>query len=167
MNVAREQVAVAFYNLFNPALLQNACSGSSGPFRAITRVWDVPQQAFGADQLPALFCVEDNENDTEANLPNGVWNQQVYVLKWRLAVFASMPSADSGIVPMSVLNPLLDAIDGTQGDGGMRAGTLPGQTQTLGGLVQNVFIDGNVIKGAGYLGQYVVGIIPVSIYTGI
>jgi hypothetical protein len=161
MNVSRETVALAFYGLFNPSGL----NVNGGLFTTVTRTWDLPQQ-LSPEQLPAIYCIEDDEVDTEAER-TGVWNQQVYVLKWRLAVVAQMPGKDSGVTPMSVINPMIDAVDGIGGVGGIRAGTLPGTNQTLGGIVSNVFIDGQVMKVPGYLGQYALGVIPISIYTGI
>lgn len=64
---------------------------------------------------------------------------------------------DQSIIPASILNPLIDAID---------AALAPSPStgrQTLGGLVSHCYIDGKILKDPGDLDGDGVAVIPVKI----
>lgn len=77
--------------------------------------------------------------------------------KWDLnvSVFVYVRTID-GIPPATVLNPILDQIE---------AMLLPayGMKQTLGGLCDSCYIDGEIQTYEGTLGEQEVAIIPIKI----
>lgn len=150
MNHPREDVAEAFVGLFSKV-------GSGSPFVTVSRVFQAPANV-DASQEPALFIVEDDEIDDEAES----FGAQRYELLYKLVIFGQMPDISSGSSPGAVLNPLIDAVDNS-----LYPAYGPGEKQTLGGLVQNCWIKGRALKVAGYLGQHVVAVIPISILTGL
>lgn len=147
MNNPRETVAAAFAALFEEL----------PGFTTISRVLEVPANV-DASQMPALFIVEDWEGVGQQNM----WGLAKYQLDYRLVVYAGMPDKSTGTAPGSVLNPLLDAVDLA-----LQATVQPNEKQTLGGLVENCWINGKIFKVDGYLGQYIVAVFPISILTGV
>lgn len=101
-----------------------------------------------ADQ-PALFLTQRTETATATPGLNPVWllNVDVYIY--------AHTNGDSAIAPSSILNPLIDAI----------VTALPFEVvsnkQTLGGLVQHCWIEGQVQTDEGSLGDQGVVIIPI------
>jgi hypothetical protein len=71
--------------------------------------------------------------------------------------------ADAGpdAVPDTVINQMLDAI------GLVLQSIPPGEKQTLGGLVENAWVEGEILIDSGILDQQCVIQIPVKVVTGI
>lgn len=105
------------------------------------------------EQYPALFQTQnDEEFKAQPNLP-GVLTGGV---KWWLYVYTD-PSIDQ--VPAQVMNPLLDAVQ-------TALSAQPMDRLTLGGLVDQCYIDGTIQTDEGYLQDYSVAIVPIRFVTG-
>jgi len=143
MTGSREAIYAALFSLL----------GNCAPFAVTGRrlqAWEDTQEQ------PALFQMQSGEQAAEgaAGMP----------LRWKLSVriwiYAKTDGSPSA-VPSSALNPLIDAVDSVLGGSSLAIG----RKQTLGGLVLNAWIDGEVRIFEGVLGQQAVAIIPVSILT--
>ena len=108
---------------------------------------DVPMS-----EQPALFQAQKREQPT-GNTPGipQVWVQTVDVY-----IYANT-RGDKSISPGAVLNPLLDAIEKALAPDPIS------NKQTLGGLVQHVWIDGAIETDEGVLGDQTVACIPITI----
>ncbi len=112
------------------------------------RHWDdVPQS-----EQPALFQSQKKEVPTNSTAGlDPVWN-------FTLDVFLYVHTqGDKTIVPSTILNGLVDAV---------LVSIAPepvSNKQTLGGLVQHVWIDGAIVTDEGVLGDQAVAIIPITI----
>ena len=128
-----------------------ALVSGSAPFVTASRrlkLWtDVPP-----GERPAIFQYE--RDDVYANgknyLPIVEMNVDLYIY--------TAPGMDSGVTPISILNPLLDAVDAAL----KPSPSTPGK-QTLGGLVSNCYIDGKVMKDPGDIDGDGIAVIPVKI----
>lgn len=105
---------------------------------------DVP-----AINQPALFMAQTGQSCTQVRGMPKKWTfaAQVYV-------YANTSGDDA---PASVLNPLLDAIEAAlTPDIGVVC-------QTLGGLVEHCWIEGEIQTDEGALGDQAIAVIPISI----
>jgi hypothetical protein len=104
-----------------------------------------------AAEKPAIFQYE--RDDVYANgkqyLPIVEMNVDLYIY--------TAPGLDSGITPISMLNPLIDAVDAAL------APSTVTRRQTLGGLVSHVWIDGKIMKDPGDIDGDGIAVIPVKI----
>lgn len=102
-----------------------------------------------ADQ-PALFMTQRHETALTVPGLNTVWvgmaDAYVYV----------NTNSDPAIAPGTILNPLIDAIETV-----LRPDPVSNK-QTLGGLVQHVWIEGQIETDEGSLGDQGVAIIPIT-----
>lgn len=140
----REQVVTALFNLL---------SGSSTFVTASRRfqLWNqVPDS-----QKPALFIREPSEQHAK----NRNATPAVRTLDIEVYLYTAV-GKDPNAVPASMLNKLIDAIDPTSG--GVLAPDSHGR-QTLGGLVADCFIDGEVLKEPGDLTGQGAAMIPLKI----
>jgi len=105
----------------------------------------------GNGEMPAIVTHEKKDSYAGGKnyLPVVEMNVDLYVY--------TRPGMDSGITPISVLNPLLDAIDKAI------APNIVTRKQALGGLVSHVWIDGEVLKDPGDLDGDGVAVIPVKL----
>lgn len=139
---AREQIMQALFALV---------SGSASFITASRRLklWtDVPES-----EKPAIFQYErdDEYKGADRHLPPTVtMNVDLYVY--------TAPGMDSGVTPISILNPLLDAIDAA-----LKPGPAANGRQTLGGLVSHCYIDGKVMKDPGDIDGDGIAVIPIKI----
>lgn len=146
MNVPRETIFAALF-----ALVSGAKVNGQPAFATTSRRLRLPSEVSPAEK-PALFLQQDDETADQSSGYGAT--------RWRLSahlfVFAV---ADELTAPDAVLNPLLDAIESV-----LRA---PGfAKQTLGGLVDNCWIDAKVIRDPAPLTSAPNLIIPVSIVAG-
>ena len=102
-------------------------------------------------QKPAIFQYERDDTYTNGKnyLPIVEMNVDLYIY--------TAPGTDSGITPISILNPLIDAIYVAL------APNIVTHRQTLGGLVSHVWIDGKIMKDPGDLDGDGIAVIPVKI----
>jgi|SRR6185437_3978582 len=135
----REPIYAALF-----ALLSGA-AGFSTVGRRLQSWEDTPAQ-------PALFQIQAGEKASE-KFPGAPLRWQLSVRAWIYCQSDASPTS----VPSSVLNPLVDAVVAALSP------TPAGEKQTLGGLVLNAWVDGEIRIFEGVLGQQAVAIIPISI----
>jgi hypothetical protein len=105
-------------------------------------------------QQPAMFLAQAGEQPQTISHQPSKWKLNVKV--W---VYANCQTA-AGPAASSVLNPLLDAVQAAIAPNGSGL-----ETQTLGGLVEWVRIEGNIETDEGLLGDQAVAVIPVTLLT--
>jgi hypothetical protein len=163
MNIARETIASTFFLLMQQLLQENG-----GPFVTVSRVFQLPQN-ISWDEDPSLWVIEWDEHIDERQSKG----EEYYSFPLNCVVLGQMPDPTSGQSPGAVLNPLIDAVDNqiarTSIVNGQFLSVTPGEAQTLGGIVNNCFIDGRIQKADGYMAgvAHVIAKIPVNIVTGI
>jgi hypothetical protein len=99
----------------------------------------------------AIFQYERDDSYTNGknHLPIVEMNVDLYIY--------TAPDMDSGITPISMLNPLIDAVDAALAPNPVT------RRQTLGGVVSRVWIDGKIMKDLGDLDRDGIAVIPVKI----
>lgn len=164
MNVSRELIASTFFGLMQQLHVNNG-----GPFVTVSRVFQLPQN-IPADLDPALYIVEWDELVNEQQSKG----EELYNFPLRLVILGPMPDINACPgSPGAILNPLIDAVDNqiarTFISNGQYIAVSPGEAQTLGGLVNNAFIDGKIAKADSFMAgiAHVVAMLPISIVTGI
>ncbi|NHR05729.1 hypothetical protein HA052_11010 [Chromobacterium haemolyticum] len=106
-----------------------------------------------SSQQPALFLAQGRETATPGDPARGV------PTKWLLHPEVYLYVRTTGNqAPGTVMNPLLDAIEAvTKPDNPMQ------RVQTLGGLVERCWIEGDIETDEGTLGDQAVAIVPFRI----
>lgn len=140
--VTREQILEALFSLV---------SLSSPAFITKSRRLRLWGDVDPADR-PALFQFE-RAGDLYEGAIRGTPPKRTYQVE--IFIYTDARGVD---VPASILNPLIDAIDIAL----MPDNKLTGK-QTLGGLVEHVYIDGRIIKEPGDLDNDGLALIPVKI----
>jgi hypothetical protein len=141
----REQVAVALFTLLQTATQFNTASRRF-------QTWDT---IAGVDK-PALYMTIHKETHAKGkNITPAVRTLDVDVY-----IFINT-GLDPNLIPETVLNNLIDKIDPETG--GVLAPLSGSSQQTLGGLVTNVYIDGDVVRVSGDLDGQGVAIIPIKV----
>lgn len=153
MTATRESIMVAFEALFTP-YLYNPNTNPSGAFKTISRVLKTPDEIAPETQTPAVFIMQMPESYQPRNGRGLPAKMMMNVILW---VYTN-PKADP--IPSKVLNDTLDAIDTA-----LRPPLSGGQqnVQTLGGLVDNVWVEGEVPRESGDLDTYGLAAVPVKI----
>jgi hypothetical protein len=124
------------------------------PFKTVSRRARIWTNVTPAEQ-PAIFLVKVRET-----LDQTTWGAPRYRLAY-LALCYLRADAAPNLIPEVEINKVLDAVDG------VLLATPPGEKQTLGGIVENCWIEGDIMIDTGILDQQIVIVIPVSIVTGI
>jgi hypothetical protein len=156
MNQPREVIYKALFDLLKEVTWTfNAVPGF---FRYKSRYltsWDNLQ----IGQQPAIFLRELREQTRQDVLALPKWKLRAQV--WIFAEAAgNMDQAQN--YPAQQINPILDAIELAL------VGTVPGEKQTLDGLVEHCWIEGDiVINDPTAPDQQIIILIPVSISTGL
>jgi hypothetical protein len=146
MTASREAIMSALFALVSGPILS-----SQSPFVTSSRrmrLWgDVP-----SGEKPALFMREigDEYKGAERGLPPGVY------MGVELYIYIDA-GKDQSVDPISVLNPLIDAVEAA-----LKGSPVNGR-QTLGGLVFHTWIEGKIMKDPGDLDGDGVAVIPVKI----
>ncbi len=141
--------------LFN--LIKSAVSTSNFGFQTIERR-ALPPSAIEIFQQPALFLVPHGRTQSQGQA-FGIMKRDP---EFSVLIFArSGPEPQPDPPPQDLLNDALDAIDTAL------QGVPPGEPQTLGGLVRNVWIEGNILMGPGLVDQQCAILIPIRAVTGI
>lgn len=138
---SRKQVFAALF-----ALASNAAGFQTKSRRV--RAWGDVQPP---DQ-PALFQVEGKQTATTTPAVGTKWTYHA-----ELVLYAHVENTGNGADLVDLLNDLVDAVVGAI------APPLGLDTQTLGGLVTDVRIDGTIDTSEGRLGDQAVAIIPILI----
>ena len=142
--VTREQVSSYLFSLLT----------SSGKYKTASRRFQTFDEIANVDK-PALYMVEHKETHVKAKLITPA----IRTLEIDVYIFIST-GLDPNAVPIIALNNLVDAIDPSTG-GVLSPGV--NSQQTLGGLVTNCYIDGQIIKVPGDFDGQGVAIIPIKI----
>lgn len=141
----REAIYAALYALIKTAADQTAVT----TFERRLRHWnDVPKE-----EQPYV-CLTQGSEWHQTSLPG---QRDRVMIKPKLYVYVSTAS---DLDPGPVINPILDAINALFSPD--RADPMQ-QKQTLGGLVEHVRIDGEVVTFEGTLGDQEVAFIPLEL----
>ncbi|WP_423396027.1 hypothetical protein [Burkholderia sp. LMG 21824] len=146
MSIQREPIYAALFALVQSAVAPYAVT--------IGRRFQLASQVPPSEQ-PAVFQVQKSERiaHERRGLP------KKYHLFVDLVVYAQ--AGDSAAIPATAVNTILDAIDNAlapaPGD--------PMNNQTLGGLVEHAWIEGEVLIVEGTLQDQSVAIVPVQMYV--
>ena len=99
--------------------------------------------------FPALYLAADHGSQVKAQ-----GQPPVRILGGKIYLYAANPDADTSAE--TALNGLIDAVEGSLDPGWMGV-------QTLGGLVNDCWIEGAIEIFAGVLGQRAAAIVPIKI----
>jgi hypothetical protein len=146
MNHPRETIYAAIF-----AQLQSAGAVFSTYSRKLLK-WD----QVDASIQPALFMSQIREG-ADQNAAFGLTRWTGRVLLYIYARVDELPTTAGS----STLNPLLDAVESAL------ASTPPGEKQTLGGLVNELRIDGEILIDEGLIDGQAIAAIPLVFTTGI
>jgi hypothetical protein len=124
------------------------------PFKTVSRRARIWTNVTPSEQ-PALYLIKVSEGYDQST-----WGAARYRLKYLMLCYLRA-DAQPNVVAEVEINKALDALDATL------AGKPPGTKQTLYGIVENCWIDGDVMIDTGILDQQIVIVVPVSILTGI
>lgn len=134
------------------ALLQMA----SYPFQTYDRRGQLPENVPAANQ-PYLGLVHIGDQQVE----NQAQGLEKWLMHFRVLVYIRADAVSSG-VPATEMNKALQAIVQV-----MRSSPPIGERQTLGGLVDNAWIEGTVLRDTGILDQQCALLIPLVVDTGL
>jgi hypothetical protein len=141
MNTSRETIYAALFALVSGA----------APFVTASRRPRLINEV-SPTQLPALYMQQIGETVTrDRSTPPS------YTLRVDLALYAQNPDQNGSAAPQ--LNALLDAVELAL------ASPVPGQPQTLGGIVSHCFVRGDIQQFEGTLGNRAGALIPIEIVT--
>ena len=146
MKITREQIAIALFNLVN----------INPPFVSASRKF-IGWENYPPSQQPAILLTNNPKRADHADqsTAKGITKWQLHKLIW----IYCQHSPDQGTVPESQLNLLVETVDDA-----LRP--LAGyQRQTLNGLVENCYIDGDIEQDPGWSPNDIQGVavIPVRI----
>jgi hypothetical protein len=131
MNPSRETIAAALFALLNTATMKTT-------FKTISRrpkVWDETVE------MPSLYLAQPEE---EKSYGEGTMTPGKITIKFDVIVYTNS-GLDPNVAPDTELNNCIDAIEAAM------VATPPNQPQTLGGLVQHAWIEGQIQRAPGYL----------------
>ena len=148
MNVAREAVAEALYNLLAATQVNNQAAFKSSSRKA--KVWS---NTNNSDQ-PAMFLIHTGEQV----LQNQVFGLPKYLLHFEILIYARA-DANPSVTPDTLINGLLDAIDA------QLQSKPPAERQTLGNLVYHAWIEGEILIDTGIIDQQIAVLVPVKVRT--
>lgn len=104
------------------------------------------------EQMPALFLIEKGETWTKA----GKGIPAVRVLRSHIVMYA-WNGSDKQPLPSTLCNTMLDVIDDI-----IEQPNNPGNVQTLGGLVEHVYLIGQVEIYEGLLQEVSIVVVPIE-----
>jgi hypothetical protein len=144
----REPIYVALWNL----LIQTTEQAGLPPWVMSSR-YARHFDDVDVTQMPALFMVESGEGWSKAG--KGVPAERV--LKCHLLMYCSSAAPDA-LLPATLINDFLDVLDTIVEQPGV-----PSNAQTLGGLVDHVYITGEIEIAEAYLQEKSIVVIPLEI----
>jgi hypothetical protein len=144
---------------FDPEAIANALfillGRAAYSFASMDRRGHLPQNTVIANQ-PHLCLVELGANVVQ----DSTWGLSKYKLEFWILVYIRC-DATPGAVPATELNAALKAIAEV-----MNSSPL-GERQTLGGIVENAWIDGEILMNGAILGEQASMKIPIQVLTGV
>lgn len=144
-----ERIAVALFNLLS------SIDPATFPFVTFDRHGQLPTNVVPANQ-PYLGLVQLGMSQVE----NQAQGLEKWLLHFRVLVYIRA-DADPETIPATQLNNALQAVVGI-----MRSSPI-GVQQTLGGIVDNAWIEGEILMDTGILDQQCALLIPVVVDCGI
>ena len=154
MNVSRESIAQALLALLqgvNANITLSAAKFAPGSIARKGAVWSKTPPA----NQPAMYLIQVSEQASQvAAIALTRWT-----LDFTLEIYATA-DASSAAVPDTLINGILDGIDLTLQP------KPPYERQTLGGIVTNCWIDGEIIIGTGQIDTQLMMLVPVRCVTG-
>ena len=155
MNVPREQIAQALLTLLQDINANISYGPAQFPAGSITRRGAIWSKTAAANQ-PCLYGVQVAEHTSQES----AFGENRWVLYFTLEVYAQADAA-SAAVPDTLINAILDGIE-------LTIQSKPkGMPQTLGGIVTNCWIEGEIVLGTGQIETQLMMLVPVRIVTGI
>jgi hypothetical protein len=150
MNNPREAISEALFTQLQKANGTGAGQFNFQSFERGLKSWgSVP-----AANQPAAFLVKWKESLTQVNL-----GLTVYVLDYLLVIYLQVDPS-TGTVGETTCNAILDALDLAL------QSKPPYEKQSLGGLVINAWIEGEVMIDTGILDQQAAIFVPIKVRTG-
>jgi hypothetical protein len=144
---------------FDPEVIANALfirlGQTSYPFKAMDRRGKIWANVNASDQ-PYLALIERGGT--------GVQNEAIGLQKWTLHFLVLVyiqADANPSTIPATAINAAFKAIASIMNSSPM------GERQTLGGIVNNAWINGEVMIDTGILDQQCALLIPVDVETGL
>lgn len=147
----RETIITALFDLIRGAVYIGTNTTVFTTAERRLKLWDQVK----LKERPALFLVEHAE--THVQKAQGVPTVRTLEVK----LFIYLDSKDQNAIPDQAVNAVIDAIDSVTG--GVLKPDTGKNTQTLGGLVQHVWIEGDILKDPGDLDGDGLIIIPIKI----
>jgi hypothetical protein len=147
MPIAREPIFEALFALINTAVASQAPT--------VSRRFQLASAVQTAMQ-PAVFQVEKNERVERTRGLNAK-----YHLAADIVIYVQSGINDTSVIPSVALNGLLDAIDAAMQPNPVD----PMHNQTLGGLVEHAWIEGETMIFEGTLQGQSVAIVPIHLYV--
>lgn len=150
MNTPRETIAAAILTLLAPL--------APAPFKSVNRAPRIWSDVDPTEQ-PCLSLIHVAEGALQ-DQANGVtrWTMDFHLLGYCRADAVPAPLT----IPDQQINALLDAIEHQ-----LEPTPRWGRVQTLGGLVANCFIEGEVLIDTGILDQQCAFVVPIRVITGV
>lgn len=147
MNVPREQVSAALFNLLKTAYPWVKSARAA-------QMWD----AVGSTNQPymAVFAVGNEAKEQARALTR--WRMKFVCLVY---LRADQSQVDAGTTVETTINQIIDAVDAAL------VGPIKGERQTLGGLVEHAWIEGEIFIDTGIVDQQCAILIPILASTGI
>jgi hypothetical protein len=137
----------------------------SNQVQTFSRVWR-PHTDYTAAQLPACVLDEKKEKaEVERLAAAPLYHLYVDLWLYLAAPAVSQIPGQETVIPMTALNNLLDLLESSPLSNPPTGG-MP--YNTLGGLVQHVWIEGDILKVAGIASstmQYNLARVPIVIFT--
>jgi hypothetical protein len=154
MNVSRESIAAALLTLLqgvNANITYGPAKFAAGNITRKGAIWSKTPPA----NQPALYQIQVAEHGTQTP----TFGAEKWTLDFVLEIYA-LASEGSADVPDTLINAILDGIDKTLQP------KPPSIFQTLGGLVTNCWIEGEIIIGTGTISNQLMMLVPVRCLTG-
>ncbi len=105
------------------------------------------------DAMPALFQTENGEQWVRAG--KGIPAKRTFQAMWCMYIAAMQPNS---VLPSTMINNLLDTVDEIVETPGN-----PSNAQTLGGLVEHVYVEGEIEIYEPFLQEKGIVLIPLTI----
>ena len=142
----REPIYVALWSLFlnHPTL--------AGQFVTTSR-YERHFDDVDADAMPALFLTETGENWVKPG--KGIPAKRTLTAMLAMYTSTSQPNA---VLPSTLINALMDTVDDVIENVGN-----PSNAQTLGGLVEHVYLEGEVEIYEAFLQDKSIVLVPLTI----
>lgn len=146
--------------------------GDKPIFRTVTRRWQNWQDDPSAVRMPMPALVQWEVSESITKSGRGIPSVRTWEV--HLLCYAMIPDAQGGVVPgtpnkttggASIINPIIDAIETALAPPAIPLVDDTWGTQTLGGLVEDCWIEGTTVKvlGDGDPSGLCAAIIPIKI----